>query len=97
MEPHVTTLCRATHTLAAPDTKVAAFHKDTSLHLDIALQHGHDDKGCPAALFEKKTKPGMLGEGLVARLDIHEGEAISFVLRDQVPDHGGKDNILGLG
>ncbi len=29
----------------------------------------------------------MLGEGVVAHIHLEEGQAISFVLRDDIPDH----------
>lgn len=32
-------------------------------------------------------KPGMLGEGVVARIDICEGQAVSFVIRNDAEKH----------
>ena len=32
-------------------------------------------------------KPGMLGEGVVASIDISEGQAVSFVIRNDVEKH----------
>ncbi|KAG5935516.1 hypothetical protein E4U53_000417 [Claviceps sorghi] len=84
LEPHVTTLCHASDT----ESKVASFHsKDVKLQLDVAVQEGEDGKDCPKVLFQKKRKNGMNGEGLVARIVIHEGEAISFIVRNDLPNH----------
>ncbi|POR31301.1 Uncharacterized protein TPAR_08505 [Tolypocladium paradoxum] len=88
LEPHVTTTYRDTHTIAHRDSKVATFHtKDVKLQLDVALENGEDGKGCPAISFKKATKPGMKGDGLIARVQIHEGETISLVLRNDLPEH----------
>ncbi|KAG6293132.1 hypothetical protein E4U09_003129 [Claviceps aff. purpurea] len=84
LEPHVTTL----YQLSETGSKVATFHsKDVKLQVDVAVQEGEDGKGCPQVCFQKKTKPGMAGEGLVARIVIHEGEAVSFVVRNDLPNH----------
>jgi GH15 family glucan-1,4-alpha-glucosidase len=37
--------------------------------------------------FAKVKHPKMLGEGIVAKLHLEEGQAISFVLRDDIPNH----------
>lgn len=67
---------------------MATFHsKDVRLQLDVAVEKGEDDKGCPVISFKKVKKEGMLGEGLIARIEIHEGQAMSFILRNDIPDH----------
>lgn len=84
LEPHVTTVFQP----ADSESKVATFHsKDVRLQLDVVLQQGEDGKGCPNITFKKMTKPGMVGEGLLGQVEVHEGEAISFVLRNDIPDH----------
>lgn len=88
LEPHVTTLCQQGETSDRTQSKVATFHsKDVKLQLDVAVQRGEDKKGCPAITFKKAMRNGMVGEGLVARVELHEGESISFVLRNDIPDH----------
>ncbi|KAK7459125.1 glycosyl hydrolase family 15 [Colletotrichum acutatum] len=41
----------------------------------------------PSITFRKEKRDGMLGEGVVAHLEITEGQAVSFVLRNDKPDH----------
>ncbi|KAG6003210.1 hypothetical protein E4U21_002241 [Claviceps maximensis] len=84
LEPHITTLCQPSDT----ESKVATFHsKDIKLQVDVAVQEGEDGKGCPRVSFQKEAKDDMSGEGLVARIEIHEGEAISFIVRNDLPNH----------
>ncbi|QPG99992.1 hypothetical protein C2857_003068 [Epichloe festucae Fl1] len=84
LEPHVTTLCQPSDT----ENKVATFHsKDVKLQVDVAVQEGDEGEGCPQVSFQKKTKDGMAGEGLVARIKIHEGETVSFVVRNDLHNH----------
>ncbi|KAF7563494.1 hypothetical protein G7046_g644 [Stylonectria norvegica] len=87
-DEHVTTLFQETHTSADTESKVAAFHsKDVKLQLDVALDKGEDENSCPLITFRKEKRPGMVGEGLVALVEIKEGQAISFVLRNDIPNH----------
>lgn len=84
LEPHVTTLTQPVDS----QSKAATFHsKDVRLQLDVVLQRGDDSKGCPNIGFKKVKKEGMAGEGLVGQIRLHEGEAISFVLRNDIPNH----------
>ncbi|KAH7171204.1 family 15 glycoside hydrolase [Dactylonectria macrodidyma] len=87
-DEHVTTLFQESHTAVDSESKIASFHsKDVKLQLDVALENGEDQKSCPIIAFKKKKLPGMLGEGLVARIEIQEGQAISFVLRNDIANH----------
>lgn len=87
-EPHVTTVSQGIHTSAVANSKVATFHsKDVQLQLDVALDKSEDDKTFPIISFQRRAKPAMLSEGLVARIKIHQGQAISFVLRNDIPNH----------
>ncbi|GAO16125.1 hypothetical protein UVI_02040200 [Ustilaginoidea virens] len=84
LEHHVTTLCSPSDS----ESKIATFHsKDVKLQVDVAVQEGDCGKGCTSVKFKKATKEGIAGEGLVARIKIHEGEAISIVLRNDLPNH----------
>jgi hypothetical protein len=70
------------------ESKVATFHsKDVKPQLDVVLEKGEDDKDCLSVSFEKVKRPGMLGEGLVARIEIKEGQAVSFILRNDLQTH----------
>lgn len=87
-EPHTTTICQDVHTEESVESKTATFHsKDVKLQLDVAVEGGEDDKTCPVIVFKKVKRPGMLGEGLVARVQIRAGQAVSLVLRNDVPNH----------
>lgn len=48
---------------------------------------GAKRSNCPAIVFKKVRKPGLLGEGLVARIRMREGQTVSFVLRRDAADH----------
>lgn len=71
---------------------MATFHsKDVKLQLDVAVEDSEDSQGCPTVKFERVQRNGLLGDGLVARLHIYEGQTVSFVLRNDKPDHITKD------
>lgn len=68
---------------------MATFHsKDFKLQLDVAVEDNDDGQGGPCVTFKKVLrKDGCLGEGLVARINIREGQTVSFVLRNDIPNH----------
>lgn len=69
-----------------PRSKIATFKsKDANLQLDVIVKES-EDKPAPVVEFQKQLRSGMLGEGLSACIEIQEGQTISFVLRDAVPD-----------
>lgn len=87
-EPHVTTLHHACHTPANAESKVASFHsKDVKLQLDVTLENGEEGNSFPNIYFKKEKRDGMLGEGLFARIEIKEGQTVSFVVRNDIPNH----------
>ena len=65
------------------------FHsKNVKLQLDVNIDKGDEDtSNCPQVRFRKVKKPGMLGEGVVACIKVSEGQAISFILRNDIPNH----------
>ncbi|KAL2757579.1 glycoside hydrolase family 15 protein [Sodiomyces alcalophilus JCM 7366] len=85
-ESHVTTVLRSE---PGSDSKIATFHSAScKLQLDVVVDRGDVDAGEePYVCFRTEKRDGMLGEGLVARIKVQEGQAISFVLRDDKPDH----------
>ncbi|KAI5466785.1 family 15 glycoside hydrolase [Mariannaea sp. PMI_226] len=88
MDEHVTTLIQESHTPANSESKVATFHsKDVKLQLDVVLDNGEEASDCLHIKFKKEKRNGMLGEGLVARITICEGQNISFVIRNDIPNH----------
>ena len=93
-EPHSTTILQEECILNSAQSKTATFHsKNTKLQLDVSIDHGEDsEKNWPIVRFKKHKLPGMLGEGVVASIDICEGQAVSFVIRNDVDKHN-TDNI----
>ncbi|KAF4631159.1 hypothetical protein G7Y89_g6974 [Cudoniella acicularis] len=75
------------------ESKTVTFSsKDIKLQLDVTIDHGEENaESCPTVIFKKVKKPGMLGEGVVAHIHLVEGQAISFVLRDDIPNHVTRD------
>jgi GH15 family glucan-1,4-alpha-glucosidase len=54
-----------------------------SLELNATIDCGdQEDKPCPSIIFEKSPTPESLGDGVTATFRLHEGQAVSFVLRD---------------
>jgi GH15 family glucan-1,4-alpha-glucosidase len=41
---------------------------------------------CPKIVFQKSSSPSGLGDGVTATFRLHEGQAVSFILRD-AEDH----------
>ncbi len=86
-EIHVTTVHQDTLGPAAGESKVATFHsKDVKLQLDVVAESANG-KTSPIISFTKQRRNGMLGEGLVARVEIKAGEALSFVVRNDIANH----------
>ncbi|KFA48556.1 hypothetical protein S40293_00400 [Stachybotrys chartarum IBT 40293] len=89
-DEHVTHIYRGTHTPEQDESKVASFHsRDTKLQLDVAVDVGEveGDAKRPAICFKREKRPGMQGDGIVGQIKIFEGQAISFVLRNDIEDH----------
>ncbi|KAK1843618.1 glycosyl hydrolase [Colletotrichum chrysophilum] len=90
-EPHVTTIVQQTHTHGNP-SKAVTFHSEHyKLQLDVTVDAESDDAAAPSVTFAKEKRDGMLGEGVVAHITIEEGQAISLVLRNDIPDHVTED------
>ncbi|WQF77781.1 Putative six-hairpin glycosidase superfamily, GH15-like domain, trehalase-like protein [Colletotrichum destructivum] len=84
-ETHVTTIIEATHTTGSP-SKAVTFHSEHyKMQLDVTVDAESDS--APTITFKKKKRDGMLGEGVVAHIEIEEGQAVSFVLRNDIPNH----------
>ncbi|TVY48075.1 Uncharacterized protein LCER1_G009152, partial [Lachnellula cervina] len=90
---HTTELALPIHKPGCPESKTVTFsHSDLSLQLDVTIDHGEDNvESCPTVIFRKEKREHMLGEGVVAHIHLVEGQAISFVLRDNIPNHVTRD------
>ncbi|KKA28439.1 hypothetical protein TD95_005313, partial [Thielaviopsis punctulata] len=91
-KPHVTTLFQEECTQTHSQSKTATFHSDdVKLQLDVTVDKGENDGTsdgkCPIISFSKASKNGMLGEGIVASVTLSEGQAVSFVLRNDIKQH----------
>jgi hypothetical protein len=90
MEPHTTTILQKEGLPHSTQSKTATFHSSSvKLQLDVTIDRGDEegDQTWPVVKFEKASRPGMLGEGIVAQIDIREGQAVSFVLRNDIENH----------
>jgi hypothetical protein len=88
-QSHTTTVLHPVHDLNSDESKAVTFHsKDVKLQLDVCVDKSEKegDTG-PKVAFKKVKLPGMLGEGVVARIDISEGQAVSFIVRNDLPNH----------
>ena len=67
--------------------KVAKFiTRDLSLQLDVTIDHGEDDAAShPTLRFSKQKNAYMLGEGVVTQIHLEQGQAVSFVFREDTP------------
>ena len=92
-DPHTTEILQDCIDACAGQSKMVTFHsKDVKLQLDVTIDKGDEHDGsCPSVAFKKVKHPKMLGEGLVAKIEIREGQAISFTIRNDIPDHITKD------
>lgn len=90
-ENHVTTLLQKTHE-PGMKSKAVTFHsveKDgLKLQLDVTIDKGEDDEEtCPVVTFTRTKREGMVSEGVVTHITLHEGQAISFTLREDTETH----------
>ncbi len=90
---HTTEILLPEHIIGSTQSKTVTFDsKGVKLQLDVTVDRGDDDNGhCPVIKFKKVKHEKMLGEGVVARIKLYEGQAVSFVLRDDIPNHVTRD------
>lgn len=89
LEPHETAIVQRVHESGSSESKTVTFHsKNLKLQLDVTIDKGEEDVDtCPSVVFKTEKRPGMLGEGVVARITVQEGQAISFVIRNDPDNH----------
>lgn len=93
VDSHTTQILLPEHPPGCPESKTVIFSASKiKLQLDVTIDHGEEDAAsCPTVSFKKARKPEMKGEGVVAHIHLNEGQAISFVLRDDIPVHVTRD------
>ncbi|KAK8049713.1 glycosyl hydrolase family 15 [Apiospora phragmitis] len=58
------------------------------LQLDVTVDRGENESDvCPSVIFKKEARPGMAGEGVVVKILLTEGQAVSFILREDIAQH----------
>jgi hypothetical protein len=92
-DAHTVNLLLSNHPPGCLESKTVTFSSnDLKLQLDVTIDHGEENtESCPNVIFRKEKRPNMLGEGIVAHIHLEEGQAISFVLRDDIPNHVTRD------
>ncbi|KAG4423514.1 hypothetical protein IFR04_003337 [Cadophora malorum] len=93
MDEHTTEILLPDHPPGCLESKTVTFSsKNLKLQVDVTIDHGEENaESCPTVTFRKETRTGMLGAGIVAHIHLEEGQAISFVLRDDIPNHVTRD------
>ncbi|KAH9909315.1 Six-hairpin glycosidase-like protein [Xylariomycetidae sp. FL2044] len=87
-QSHTTAILRPVSGPDDPHSKVVTFHSEhEKLQLDISIDRGPEICHPPSVAFKKVQRDGMRGEGISAEVTLQEGQAISFVLRRDIPDH----------
>jgi hypothetical protein len=86
---HTVEILMPFHIPGSDESKTVIFtSKDLKLQLDVTIDRGEEDAdSCPMVGFQKVKHKNMLGEGVIAHIHLEEGQAISFVLRDDIPNH----------
>ncbi|KAH8676429.1 Six-hairpin glycosidase-like protein [Tricladium varicosporioides] len=90
---HTVEILMPNHPPGCQESKTVIFSSEQlKLQLDVTIDHGEENAAsCPAVVFKREKKLGMKGEGVVAHIHLQEGQAISFVLRDDIPNHVTRD------
>ncbi|KAI1341479.1 glycosyl hydrolase [Xylariaceae sp. FL0016] len=88
-ESHTTTILQEVHDSEDSPSKTATFHsKNENLQLDVSIDCGQvGSSACPRIAFKKVQREGMKGEGIIATVTVQEGQSISLILRDDLPNH----------
>ncbi|KAH4177398.1 hypothetical protein HBH43_051650 [Parastagonospora nodorum] len=69
------------------DQRVTFASEKLSLELNATIDcNDEDGMPCPKVVFERSSTPSSLGDAVTATFRLHEGQAISFILRD-ADDH----------
>ncbi|RAL66274.1 hypothetical protein DID88_005945 [Monilinia fructigena] len=81
------------HPPGALESKTVTFaSKDMKLQLDVTIDRGEENsESCPPLIFRRVRQKEGKGDGVVANIRLQEGQAISFVLRDDIPNHITRD------
>lgn len=86
---HTVDILMPHHSRGNVESKMVEFtSEDVNLQLDVTIDHGEEDsESRPTVTFKKEKRKHMLGRGVKAQIRLREGQAVSFVLRNNLPDH----------
>lgn len=86
-DEHTTEILGHKHSLEVGETRQKVIFKSKSLTLELsATIDCGDSTDCPLLSFHKKNAYSGLGMGVTAQFHLREGQAVSFILRDYLPD-----------
>jgi hypothetical protein len=83
-DKHTTTIVNPSNCQEGQCRERVTFESDKlSLELNATVDCGdEEDIPRPKIVFKKSLSPSQLGDGVTATFRLHEGQAVSFVLRD---------------
>ncbi|KAK7907893.1 glycosyl hydrolase [Apiospora marii] len=92
-EPHETHILKPVVKSEDHGSKTVTFSSPSlQLQLDVTIDRGENESDvCPSVIFKKEARPGMAGEGVVAKILLTEGQAVSFILREDIAQHVTED------
>ncbi|KAK8114508.1 hypothetical protein PG999_006577 [Apiospora kogelbergensis] len=88
-EPHETHILQPVVKSEDHRSKTVTFSSPSlKLQLDVTIDRGENESDvCPSVIFKKEARPGMMGEGVVAKILLTEGQAVSLILREDIAHH----------
>ncbi|KAI1279111.1 Six-hairpin glycosidase-like protein [Xylaria sp. FL0933] len=87
---HETKILQQVQASEGSQSKTVTFHSEhEKFQLDVCVSdHGVLESAIsPIVNFEKVQRSGMKGEGVVGRVTLQEGQSVSFILRQDLPNH----------
>ncbi|KAI9751763.1 MAG: hypothetical protein M1835_001172, partial [Candelina submexicana] len=82
-DPHSTELIEGERGSENDSQRVVFRSKGLNLQVDVTMDCGNiGDEYRPEVLLKKRREKNMLGEGIVTRIRLDEGQAVSFILRE---------------
>lgn len=88
---HSTTVLEQPRSSNTSQSRIVIFQSEDEterMQLDLCIDSGVDESAVsPSVDFKRVRRPDMKGEGVVARVTLQEGQSISFILRQDLPNH----------
>ncbi|KAJ9659570.1 hypothetical protein H2201_007319 [Coniosporium apollinis] len=96
-DEHTTDILGHKHDLEAGETRQRIIFRSKSLTLELSATIDCGDSPeheCPLLIFHKKNGHSALGMGVTAQFRLREGQAVSFILRDHLPEDTSKEEHM---